>query len=422
MTNVDLQRHVESATGVLKRILFHALSLLAAVLLSYCLSKGTGFFHELIYWYLGVILLFPRPHGGYKHPLYLVPVISGLVMSVCAMVSGLIAPVSVFTGGIVCFTLKRLFYRKNHAWEWSGLVGIALGFVISGTTLAEDLVASKAWISFVVILVLGAAVLWCVIRLYERGLVRKKFDALRDRMRSFEEDPRIPSEVRHALTGFNRSISDYTGYTRAYETTKAPLDVMPHLYNALEMISDGVNGAHGTFKNELEYKIASDQLKALIMGQTLAVQQSLKSASDKDHAGDDPEKKDKYSDLDALSAELVRESELLDEPARASVDKIVLETSLVLRALRSGDDNENAVAFLSRYLKSAVSICVNYKNILLRPDHNEADFAAIMRARGVLCRMAEAFESERKAMDENGRENFEASLKAFEEFMKMNGH
>ena len=100
----------------------------------------------------------------------------------------------------------------------------------------------------------------------------------------------------------------------------------------------------------------------------------------------------------------------------------MLETSLILRALRSGDDNENAVSFLSRYLKSAVSICVNYKKILLRPDHNEADFAAIMRARGVLLRMAEAFESERKAMDESGRESFETSLKAFEEFMKMNGH
>lgn len=422
MTNSDLQRHVETVASVLKRFFFHVLSLLAAALLSYCLSKGTGFFHELFYWYLGLILLFPRSYEGYKHPLYLVPVTSGLVMSACAMVSGLIAPVALFTGGIVCFTLRRLFYRKNHAWEWSGLTGIALGFVISGTTLTGELITTKAWIPFVVIVVLGTAVLWCAIRFYERGIARKNLDAIRDKMRSFEEDPRIPSEVRHALAGFNRSISDYTGLKRCYDITKAPLDGMPHLYNALELISDGVNGAHGTFKNELEYKIASDQLNSLIIGQTQVVQQALKSASDKDKQADAPNKKDKYSDLDALSAELVHQSELLDEPSRESIDKIVLETSLILRALRSGDDNENAVSFLSRYLKSAVSICVNYKKILLRPDHNEADFAAIMRARGVLLRMAEAFESERKAMDESGRESFETSLKAFEEFMKMNGH
>ncbi|MGN0909287.1 MAG: hypothetical protein ACI4NA_06670, partial [Succinivibrio sp.] len=315
-----------------------------------------------------------------------------------------------------------VFYRRRYAWEWSAIAGIMFGFLVTKGALPQMAAGTWALAPFLPILLGGCAVLWIALKADGRRIRRENFEQLSRAMSAFEGDPRIPRDLRQTLPSFNQALAAYARSSGDFDTGKAPLDALPKLYFALDTVATGVTGPRGTFRNDLELKIAAGQANA----QLARAAAQLRQLSEAQDGGPEDKKagqgQARYSDLDDLAAALVRQASGLDDIARQSAESIASSASKMIRELRRGADEGDIPSFLRRYLKAAQSIAADYGRILQNPSRTDADFAAVQRARAVLSRMDAAFRDELSAMQESGTEKFEASLRAFEEFMRMNGH
>ena len=403
-----------------RRFCAHAAFLLASSVVCTAFYPGGADYMEWIWWYLALVLLIPVAHEGYKRPMFVVPALFGLIEAAIGAFMGLSAGAALFTGGILAWMLRRVFYRRRYAWEWSAILGIAFGFLVTKGALPGQLDATHAWAPFIPVLAAGCAVLWAALRLDGRRVRRENLQRLCSAMSAFEGDPRIPREVRQILPSFNEALKGYVQASGDQDTSKAPLDALPKLYFALDTVATGVTGPRGAFKNDLELKIAAGQAQSQLARAAAELRQEtgrLEGGTAAEGHGSAP-----YAELDDLAASLVRASEGLDDVAKESALSIVKSASSMITALRQDAGEGDAPSFLRRYLKAALSIVGDYKRLVASPDRTDADFAAVQRARAVLLRMAKAFSDELAAMQDSGREQFEASLKAFDEFMRMNGH
>ncbi len=402
-----------------RRFCAHALFLLASSVVCTAFYPGGADYMEWIWWYLALVLLIPVAHEGYRRPMFAVPAAFGLIEAAIGAFMGLSAGAALFTGGILAWMLRRVFYRRRYAWEWSAILGIAFGFLVTKGALPGQLASTHAWAPFIPVLAAGCTALWTALKLDGRRLRRENLQRLASAMSAFEEDPRIPREVRQILPSFNEALKGYVSSSGDQDTGKAPLDALPKLYFALDTVATGITGPRGAFKNDLELKIAAGQAQAQLAKAAACLRQEterLSGGTAGQGQGSAP-----YAELDGLASALVRASEGLDDVAKESALSIARSASSMITALRQGADDGDAPSFLKRYLKAASSIVGDYKHLIARAERTDADFAAVQRARAVLSRMAKAFSDELSAMQDSGREKFEASLKAFDEFMRMNG-
>ena len=423
MTGGGIEGFFQRLGAGVRRVFSHVGFFIASSVICIAFYPGGADYREWIWWYLALMLLIPVAHEGCRRPMFVVPLAFGLIEAAVTAALGLTAGAALFTGGILAWALRRVFYRRRYAWEWSAILGIGFGFLVTKGALPEQLAGTHAWAPFVPLLAAGCGALWVALKLDGKKARRDNLKKLSDAMTAFEGDPRIPREVRQTLPTFNQALASYVRASGEDDTSKPPLDALPKLYFALDTVATGVTGPRGTFRNDLELKIAAGQANAQLARAAADLRQAADAASgssggeDKAGQGSDP-----YADLDALASDLVRASAGLDDIARESVDAMASSAARMIGALRHGAGEGDAPSFLRRYLKAASSIVGDYRKLVSSPDRTDADFAAVQRARAVLSRMAKAFEDELSSMQDAGREQFEASLKAFDEFMRMNGH
>lgn len=418
----------ERGKTALLRILGHAGFLAASAFFTYFAGGGAFDWTAL---YLALVLLLPLPHGSLGNPLFKWPVLAGLAGAAGAFFAGVPWALAAFSGGIVTFAIRRIFYGGRHPWEWSALLGIALGLMWKRPELGTLLSPLPA--GALAAALAGGCLLTRLGQRSEENKARLEFiSGILDTFESASGDERLPQELRQAAGVLDKEFRALLKLAPELKAKSPQLEKASNIAVSLNLISGStVGGSGGTFKSNTERNMACQALASGIREAAAQLAQQVRILSDAQprHGTEEQsaEKKpqqprDAFSEFDDKAQELLKLSARLPDDASAPLGRIVSAAAQIITRLREEPDSASAyMAFLRRYLKAALSVSRGYERLCKDPDASQTRQAALDRAEALLSRMASVFEEELKSIAENDTAEFDAELKSFDDFMDMQG-
>ncbi len=422
--------------GALMRVLIHAGALVAGMCITlseHSIGAFAGFL-EFLCAYTGLILLCRPVFEGIKRCIYCIPLLFGIAEALVCLYLGMAPGASLFSGGLITFISRRLIYGRENLSEFLILPLLIFLAIALSPSFYQLFYLNLAHITIPCALVLCYLVLLVSLKIERRVLSRlncfkaqkelldlssklAKLDlskSLKEVASLLEQLLKISPEIEAGNTPFKESIE-------LVKTVKKLFDLGQE---ELGQDSKVMQGQDDTAKLHQAINMSSldANVKLLAKDLKICIKKLGEHKEEKNHQ-ESKAKQSKYPLFDESVARLLalaNEENALSIEIKTPLLSICKSAEHLIVVLNSGaESNAPLEAFLSRYLTKTESIIADYLNFRRMDDGSYQEL--IKRINSVLDRLAKAFIKECDDLKRSRAEEFEAELKAFEEFMRMNG-
>lgn len=421
----------------LMRLLVHGCSVVAAMCITLSEHSVGAFagFLEFLCAYTGLVLLCRPAFDGIKRCIFLIPLIFGIAEAFVSLYFGMAPGASLISGGLVTFVSRRLIYGKDNLSELLILPLLIFLAIALSPSFYQVFYLNSAHITVPCAIALCLLVLLAALRIEKSVLSRVScFKVQGELLQLSTKVQKV--ELSNNLRKLAELLEHYLKIAPVIKADISPFKESFKLVASVNRLfgfkSEGSTGYYGKNNQEQCDKASLHQainLSSLDAGVKLLIDELEDTIKKLDEKNEEPniqnaEKKQsgypQFNESLARLLALAKEENALTDDIKKPLVSILKSADHLINVLNSqSDGNAPLEAFLRRYLTKTESIVADY--LSFRRVDDGACQELIARICSVLDRLAKAFKNECEDLKKSRAEEFEAELKAFEEFMRMNG-
>ncbi len=422
--------------GALTRVLVHGCSVVVAMCITlseHSIGAFAGFL-EFLCAYAGLVLLWRPAFDGIKRCIFLIPLLCGIAEALSCLKFGMAPGASLLSGGLVTFVSRRLIYGKENLSELLILPVLIFLAIALSPSFYQVFYLNLGHITVPVAIVLCYLVLQVALRIERRMLSRRScFKAQRDLLELSSKVSKIDlsnslkeasCNLEHLLRIAPEIKGDISPFKECIELVASTKKLLGFDLENCSSFAFHADHKSDTAALHQAINIASlDESVKFLNNEILDV---IKKLGDKNEATSHQEPSQDQSRYPLFDESLERlwtlanEENALTAEIKTPLLSICKSAAHLLEILNAkSETNAPLEAFLRRYLTKTESIVADYLSFRRVDDGSYQELMA--RITSVLDRLAKAFVNECEDLKRSRAEEFEAELKAFEEFMRMNG-
>ena len=423
--------------GALMRVLVHGCSVVAAMCITLSEHSVGAFagFLEFLCAYTGLVLLCRPAFDGIRRSIFLIPLLFGIIEVFVCLYFGMAPGASVISGGLVTFVSRRLIYGRKNLSELLILPLLIFLAIALSPSFYQVFYLNQGHITIPGAIAFCYSVLLVALGIEKSVRLRTAcFKAQSDLLYLSARVPKVElSDNLRRLAELSEHLLKIAPVVKAdISPFKETIKLVASVNTLFGFKSENSTGFCGKNNQEqsntasLHQAINLSSLDASVKLLIRELEDTIRKLDNRnedsrDHSSE--KKQSKYPQFDESLARLLslaNEDKALADEIKKPLISILKSAAHLINVLNSTSEaNAPLEAFLRRYLTKTESIVADYLSFRRVDDGSCQELVA--RIISILDRLAKAFKNECEDLKKSRADEFEAELKAFEEFMRMNG-